>query len=316
MTGEGKKLKHMAKRKILITGSSGLVGGKLHEKASARYDVIGIARSHKQSVDIALDISDQDAFLRYLEHAQPDVIVHTAALTWVDYSEDHHEETDASNIRPVETIRDYCRAQKIQPHAIFISSDYVYDGKSEHAPFTEDSEAHPLNYYGLSKLQGEAIMQECQKNLILRPGVIFGWDQDGKNFFMQVWNALTQGKQMKVVDDQISNPTYVGTLVSVVLQAIDSGLTGLFVATGSESLDRFSFAKRIAEFFELDRSLLSPAKTSDFPSKAKRPMDCRTDPARLQLHLGFPFPHLEQNFMSIQEEMKKESVSIKHGTEK
>lgn len=306
----------MDKRKILITGSSGFVGRRLHEKASARYDVIGIARSQKQSVDVVLDISDSDAFSRYLEHARPDVIVHTAALTWVDYSEDHHEETDASNIRPIETIRDYCMAQKIQPHVIFVSSDYVYDGKSEHAPFNEESATNPLNYYGVSKLKGEAILQECQKQLILRPSVIFGWDPEGKNFFMQVWNALTQGKEMKVVDDQISNPTYVGTLVSVLMQAIDSGLTGLFVATGSEFLDRFSFAKRIAEFFELDRSLLAPAKTSDFPSKAKRPMDCRTDPARLQLHLGFPFPHLEQNFMSIKEDMKKESVSTKHETQK
>lgn len=291
---------------MIITGSSGQVGSILRHEAEKVYDVIGIGKEPHPLVDIVLDLSDGDAFLRYLEHAKPDVIVHAAALTWVDYSEDHREETEANNIRPVETIKKYAESAKQHPHVIFISSDYVYDGTKKDGLYTEHDPVHPLNYYGESKVKGEEIIRAYKNHCILRTGVVFSWHPAGKNFFMQTYEKLSSGEDMKVVDDQISNPTYAPSLVEAILRVVEKGITGTFNATGPETLNRYAFAQSIAHYFNFDSSKLQKAKTSDFPIKALRPMIDGTDSNLLYRTIEYRFPTLEKNFEDIKKYIKKQ----------
>lgn len=286
---------------MLITGSSGQVGSYLRKEAEKHYDVIGIDLEQNPLVDIVLDLSDSDAFARYLEHAEPDVIVHTAALTWVDYSEDHHEETDANNVRPVETIKKYAKSAKLKPQVIFISSDYVYDGKKIDGLYTEDDEVNPLNYYGVSKVKGEEVIRKYKNHCILRTGVVFSWHPEGKNFFMQVYTQLKAGEEMKVVDDQISNPTYAPSLVKAILRVAEKRIIGTYNATGPETFNRFEFAEKIVQAFGFNLEKLSKAKTTDFPIKAERPMNDGTDSHKLYKDLGWEFPDVEANFKNIKE---------------
>lgn len=286
-------------KKMLITGSSGQVGSYLIKEARKIYDVVGIGKEQHELVDCVLDISDSDSFLRYLEHVHPDVIVHTAALTWVDFSEDHVEETDANNVRPVETIKKYAEQAEQKPLVIFISSDYVYDGKKEHGLYTEEDMLRPQNYYGVSKEKGEEIIREYLNHCILRTGVVFSWHEEGKNFFMQTYNKMKASEEMKVVDDQISNPTYAPSLVTAIMKVAEKNITGTYNATGPETLDRYAFAEKIVKAFDFDITKLLRARTTDFPIKAERPMNDGTDSHKLYQAINWEFPSIEKNFEDI-----------------
>jgi len=288
---------------MIITGSSGQIGSLVRQRAEKTYDVIGIGKEAHPLVDIVLDLADSDAFSRYLEHSSPDVIVHTAALTWVDYSEDHKEETDANNVAPVETITTYAKFAPKHPQVIFISSDYVYDGTKKDGLYSEDDSVHPLNYYGESKVKGEEIIRAYESHCILRTGVVFSWQKGGKNFFMQTYEKLSSGEDMKVVDDQISNPTYAPSLVEAIMRVAEKEIRGTYNATGPETFNRYEFAHRIADAFNLDTSKLMKAKTADFPIKAHRPMNDGTDSSRLYAAIDFQFPALNKTLEDIKQRM-------------
>lgn len=293
----------MDKKTVVITGSGGLVGSYLKNILQDRYVTVGVDRQQKNGAR-ACDLSDADAWRSVLQQVDPDIVVHCAALTWVDYCEEHHDETDRNNIAPVKTLAEWASNRKTQPHIVFISSDYVYDGI--HPPFDESSPLLPLNYYARSKVEGEKIVSHLPNHTILRPGVIYGWHPGGTNFFMQTWNSLSENKPMKVVDDQINNPTYVETFVNAIAQCVDKKIFGTYVATGNETFSRFDFAVKIARAFGLDTALLARAKTSDFPVKAKRPMNCATSSAALQQKLGWPFPSIDATFAMLKKVKDKQ----------
>lgn len=293
-------------KKMLITGSSGQVGSIIKQRAEKTYDVIGIGLAQHPLVDIVLDISDSDAFLRYLEHARPDVIVHTAALTWVDHSEEAKEETDAHNVRPVETIKTYAEAAEQKPHVIFISSDYVYDGTKENGAYTEEDPVNPVNYYGVSKLKGEKSIRAYPNHCILRTGVVFSWHPEGKNFFMQAYQKLHAGEELRVVDDQVNNPTYAPYLGEAVMRIAKKGITGTYNATGPQTMNRFEFACAIAEAFHLKKTKLHKAKTTDFPVTAERPMHDATDSKKLYKAIDWEFPDLSVAFQDIKKRINEQ----------
>lgn len=289
-------------KKLLITGSNGFVGSYLTRATKEHFEVVGVSNKAGEGVDVELDLSDSKKWQALLDKENPDIVVHTAALTWVDFSEEHHEETDAINVRPVEVLAAWALARNVAPHIIFISSDYVYDGVR--GPYTEKSKVNPVNYYGVSKVRGEELVRPLTKGLILRTGVVFGWHPEGKNFFMQLRGKLSIGESMQVPQDQISNPTYVETLVSCITQSIEKNLVGTFNATGPETLDRYTFALRIADAFSLNVGLIVPVATSSFKQKARRPMDCATDSSAIQKALAYTAPSLKDNFKEIKQRMK------------
>lgn len=273
------------------------MGSYLYKAAEAKFRVVGLSNTTGTTVDKELDITDPKKWGDFLHELKPDIIVHTAALTWVDFSEENKKETDAINVKPVEVLSDYAKEAENNPHVIFISSAYVYEGKK--GPYDEKSETKPVNYYGESKLKAEKLLKSYDNSLILRTDVVFGWHEGGKNFFMQMWQKLHEEHDIFVPDDQISNPTYVKTLVDAIMRSIEKGLVGTFIATGPETVDRYNFAMLISEHFRFSTGQIIPVKTSTLKQKAKRPMDCATNPHALQKALGMKFPHLEKNFEDI-----------------
>jgi dTDP-4-dehydrorhamnose reductase len=300
----GIKRRTMNRKTVLITGSAGLVGSYLTNVLMDRYKTIGVERQQEKVTPNTrlCDLSDSRSWKRTLEEINPDIVIHCAALTWVDYCEEHQAETDKNNVSPVKTLVSWAAKRTEQPQVIFISSDYVYDGV--HPPFDESSLINPLNYYAKSKVKGEKLVATLQHHLILRPGVIYGWHPEGTNFFMQTWKSLSEGKPMKVVDDQISNPTYVETFARAIGQCVDEHIEGVYVATGLQALSRYDFALLIAKGFGFDSKLISRAKTSDFPIKAKRPMNCETRSVALQTKLGWPFPTIDATFDTIKKKIQ------------
>lgn len=220
--------------KYLITGSRGQIGSSVKEKAD---DAIGLDRSNS---DINEDISNREVVTK-IEDEGPDVIVHCAAITNLDYAEKNPDETEKVN---VEGTRNIVRAAKeVDAHLIFISTDNVFGGRKGH--YTEENERNPLNVYAETKLRAEDIVSELEEYTIFRTSVVFKEDFD--NFFNWAISGLKTEKELKVVDDQIVNPTYAPNLADFILETSRKNIFGIFNVAGSSKVSRYEAVQVMKE---------------------------------------------------------------------
>jgi len=282
-------------KKILITGAAGFLGENLYKKLKKRYEVVGIDIKKDKFVECLVDLTDVKKTKDFIEKAKVDIIIHTAALTDVEYCQTHQDESYNINVRGTKNLIDCLNNPKIK--FIFISSDYVYDGVKGN--FNEQSSTNPLNYYGKTKLEAEQIVKKHKNHLTLRSTVIFGWSEQSKNFFMQLFRNQKENNLMKVPTDQYSNPTYVNLLVEIIHKSIVKDLTGLFIATGPEALNRYDFALRTCDLFDFNKKIIIPVTTKDLNQVAPRPLNCSTCSNKIREELKIDFPSLKESLIDL-----------------
>jgi len=193
--------------KILITGAGGMLGTDLGNVLSPEFEIVGLDRRPVTHLTVPYDICDltqarktRDAILSH----KPEVIIHTAAMTDVDYCEEHHEEALSSNVAATEYVVD--AANEIDAPVIFYSTDYVFDGKKKGA-YEETDIPNPLSFYGKTKRMGEEhILRVAKRAIIFRIAWLFGiW---GRCFPKAILRQAAEVTKMNVVDDQIGRPTW------------------------------------------------------------------------------------------------------------
>ncbi len=272
--------------KLLVVGGTGLLGMKLVEKASKDYEVQATYLSHKLSMPcemFPLDIQNSKSVMSLVKRIKPDVVINTAALHRVDYCEDNRKECWNVNVKGTENIANSCKAAGSR--LVFVSTDYLFDGKKEE--YTEQDKPNPLNYYGYCKLKAEEILESMGiDHVIARTAVIYGWNPTKLNFVTWAIGELESGNEIKVVNDQHSNPTLADDLAEMMLALVKKGKTGVFNTTGSECLNRYDFAKKIAKAFGLDLKLIKPIKTKDLYQKAARPERCKMSVEKITTCIG------------------------------
>src|SRR6266545_5034408 len=179
--------------KALVIGASGLVGGALLRALRATgHEAVGTYRSRPATGLLHLEITDPTQVEQVIVDARPNVVFLTAALTAVDYCEDHEEEARAINVEAPRAIAH--AAGQVSATVVFYSTEYVFDGTS--GPYSEDHPISPRGVYAHSKADGESAVRETiRDHLILRTTVVFGWDRASKNFAMQVEERLSAGER-------------------------------------------------------------------------------------------------------------------------
>jgi len=258
--------------KALITGAAGLLGSKLVEALSEGYEVIPTHRAHRIHPDsVKMDIVDGSEVARVLTEVKPELVVHAAAETNVDKCEINRESAWSVNAEGTRNIAAVCG--KIGVKLVYVSTDYVFDGEKE--LYSEEDEANPVNYYGLTKLEGERFVKElCEDFIIARTSVLYGWHSIKLNFATWVVDSLENGKRISVVEDHYNSPTLADNLAETILKIVRMDATGMYHIAGSERISRYRFAMETAEIFGLDRSLITPVKMEDLKAwVAKRPRD-------------------------------------------
>ena len=264
---EGNKIK-----KILVTGTSGLLGSKIVEQARKHYEIIPTYGTKPLFLNsVKMDITDERNVRRVFNNFMPDIVVHPAADTNVDRCEvekKHAWEVNAEGTRNIAKVCDRMKAK-----IVYVSTDYVFDG--DKGLYTEKEEPNPANYYGLTKLEGEKYVTEmCKDHVIVRTSVLYGWHPWKSNFVKWVIQSLTENKQISVVNDHYNSPTLAYNLAEVILGIIKKDLKGLYHTAGSERINRFEFALKIAKTFYLDASLIRPIEMRELKAwVAKRPRD-------------------------------------------
>jgi dTDP-4-dehydrorhamnose reductase len=255
--------------RVLVVGASGFVGNVLYKLFLRDGEAYGSYHSSPVEGLVKLDMTDAAAVQDMIGAIRPDVIIHPAANPNVEFCEEHAEETRRINVEGSRNIIN--AARDVGAKYVFFSSDYVFDGIN--GPYAEDDTPNPVSEYGKQKLEVEKIIQSTLTDyLIIRITVVYGWERHGKNFVMGLIKNLSGGKTMKVPCDQVGSPTYVNNMAQVVKELIEKGKTGIYHVAGSDIMDRYTFALKAAEIFDLDKDLLIPVKTAELGQKAKRPL--------------------------------------------
>ena len=287
--------------RILITGGSGLLGSKVAEIALEReYEVYSGYNSHKPEFGepIKFDLANPDSVVKAIDEVNPDVIIHSAALTDVDKCEVEKELAYKINVEGTKVVAEMAR--KLGSFMVYISTDYVFDGSR--GMYREEDETNPINYYGYTKLLGENF---CQDFCIARTCVIYGArPASGKvNFVLWLINKLENGESVRIITDQFITPTLNTNLAKMVLEIAERKITGIFHLAGATRVSRFEFAKEIAKEFGLDENLIMPAKMDDINWIAKRPRDSSLDTSKAAKYLSEKPYDLTKALKVLKEEM-------------
>jgi dTDP-4-dehydrorhamnose reductase len=296
----------LIKKRILVVGSNGLLGQRLINFFAAQNsnELLGCsveAESFINKVDyIQCDITRRDQVKNVIFNFYPDFIINAAAYTNVDQSETDRELAWKINVKGVEYLAEASRV--LDAHLIHISSDYIFDGLK--GPYSETATPNPVCYYGRTKLASENVLKiSGAVHTILRTNVLFGRAEENRPDFVRwVVDMLRSKKTINIVTDQISNPTFVGDLVQAINKVIDYKKEGIYNIGGRDFLSRFEFTMEIAEFFNLDKSLVNPILTEQLKQLAKRPLNSGLLTLKAETELSYR-PHTIKEVLAV---MKKE----------
>jgi dTDP-4-dehydrorhamnose reductase len=266
------------RKKVLVSGSNGLLGQAMVKIFRDDYHVIGcdltgesFNTNYPENEFYQLDLTQRDKVQRFFSDVKPDIIINTAAFTDVDKSEEKRDLCWTTNVRSVEIMAE--AVLDFSPIFVQISTDYVFDGKS--GSYKETDATNPVSYYGHTKLAAEKIIRGSGvEYIIARSMVLFGNGQKIRNNFVTwVIQQLKMENKIKVVNDQWGNPTLVDELSEAIKRLLEKKEYGIFHIAGGEVCSRFEFAKKIAEVFGLDGSLIEEVDGSIFKQAAPRPQN-------------------------------------------
>ncbi len=288
--------------KLFVTGVCGQLGHDVVNNAVARgYEAVGSdiqpiysgvadGSAVTSSPYVQLDITDRDAVLAAIEEIRPDAIIHCAAWTAVDAAEDEENKAKVHTINAVGTQNIADAAKAADCKMLYLSTDYVFDGKGER-PWKPDDKCYaPLNVYGQSKLDGElAVSGTLEKYFIVRIAWVFGLN--GKNFIKTMINVGKTHDTVRVVNDQIGTPTYTLDLSRLLVDMVETEKYGYYHATNEGGyISWYDFCVEFYKQYGLTTTVI-PVTTEEYGlSKAARPFNSRLDKSKL-VESGFtPLP--------------------------
>jgi len=290
----------MSDRRVLVFGSNGLLGQKVAEllvrgtSASVTLSSFEPApvRPPEPAAYVQADITSRKEVRQVVARAEPDVIVNCAAITDVDACETERETAWKVNVGGLEHMIE--AARRTDALIVHVSSDYVFDGKS--GPYTEEDRPEPLSYYGKTKLAGEnALRASGMKYLIARTMVLYGFAPGVKQ----------KGTAVRIVDDQVGNPTLADDLAYGLLRGIELGRTGIYNIAGRDIVSRHEFAVRIARAFGLDPALIAPVKTAQLRQAAHRPLKSGLITLKAEVELGIHPSTIEQGLAVLKNQISR-----------
>ena len=256
--------------KILITGGSGLLGSNIAKLAASEFDVHATYNKNKVRIKdvhfFQLDLTKKEQLVK-IEQIRPDFIIHCAAITNVDYCEDHPNEAYNQNVLTSINIAEI--AKKIRAYLIHISTDSVFDG--EKGDYKEDDTPNPINIYGKTKLKAEQnVLSTHAHSCVVRTN-IYGWNKRDK-FSLAEWmlNKLTNNEELPALKDVYFSPILVNDLAEVLFKLQERKYAGIIHIAGSEICSKLDFAYMVAEVFDLDKSLIKPVSIHELGLKAPR----------------------------------------------
>jgi dTDP-4-dehydrorhamnose reductase len=286
---------------VLVVGGTGLVGTHVVDCATERGHEV--SWTYHTAEDPGpdthhLDKTDAAAVEALLADLDPDAVIDAAAFVDVDACEADRDR--AWTINATGTRHVARAATAVNAHYVTLSTDYVFPGNPDTAPYSAEDPVAPPNYYGVTKYAAEGAARIADDWTVLRTSVVYG--RGPANFVTWVLSELDARNEVDIVDDQVSTPTYVSDLARAVVDVVEGGVTGLHHAAGPESLSRYEFTQRLAEVHGYDPSLINDIPTTELGQIASRPADGSLDSTPLYDCLGWRFREPREAFASIRQQ--------------
>ena len=293
-------------KKVLITGGAGFVAGNIIKQSlnlKERVDIVALDRYeavYKQEnlSWYTVDLLDSEKLKYILDKTEPDVIVHLAALSDIDYCEAHKDIAEKINTGVTEVLADYCKNTGCR--LIYFSSDSVFDGKK--GLYTEDDTPKPLHFYGKTKVASEDIIKKILNNwVIIRPSLVMGLPvfDEGNSFLWRMIKSLKMGNQVAFPKSEIRSPADVITLSRSVLEFAFTTYNGYLHISSNDVLTRYDMAKRIAVRLGYSTELIADKKPDVSSGRAPRPKDVSLDNSRAKQILKTPMVGLDKGLELI-----------------
>ncbi len=227
--------------RILLTGAAGNLGAQLARQLADRHDVIGV--DILGEVDRRVDLTDYESTRALVNQVSPDIVLHPAA--WTDVNGCALDPQRALLVNGVATGHLAAITSRLAIPLLYISSNEVFDG-ALHRPYTEVDQPNPINPYGYSKWYGErAIRQVNPNHYIVRSAWLFA--HGGGNFVHAIRNAASAGKKLRVVVNEVANPTYTNDLAAAITRLIRTERFGIYHLVNQGAVSRWRFARDILD---------------------------------------------------------------------
>lgn len=259
-----KRQKDRNVKTVIVTGSDGMLGTELIRHLRKLSDVNIIPTTLK-----TMDITNLGSIRAMFERYRPTHIIHCAAFTQVDTAEKDPLAAFMVNAEGTKNLAFF--ATRFDTEILYISTDYVFDGKRG-KPYTENDTPNPINTYGKSKLRGEEYLRDlCDRHKIIRTSWLNGLGGVyNRNFIETMLRISEQRNELSVVDDQTGRPTFTFDLANGIILLLNAQAYGVFHVTGEGQTTWYGFAKKVFEIAKKDVHL-KPITTEQFRSLADRP---------------------------------------------
>jgi len=243
--------------KILITGGTGLLGKALIETVDSNYEIVATYLGNYDVEDThqvkytKLDTRDKAGYEYLFREFKPKVVIHTASIGSPDYAEKNKELTWEVNVGGTQNILFIC--ERFNAKFIYISSNGIYDGNK--APYGEEDEAKPINYYGQTKLEGERIVQKAKiPYAIVRPILMYGWPHSFErgNIVTFALSNLEKCEVVNAYDDVYLNPLFNHSCAEAIWKIIEEEKYDVFNIAGAERVTIYKLIQEVAYAFKLN----------------------------------------------------------------
>lgn len=280
---------------LLITGIHGLVGQyliRVFQSWPGKLVITGRGPCRipsgwlRDMIYEEMDITDPEAVKRIFDTYKPDAVIHSAAEAQPDACELDHKMADLINIEATGSLLNAAAASGA--FFTFLSTDFIFSGTG--GPYKEDDLPSPVNYYGLTKLRSEQLVQQYQFGwAIVRTVLVYGNTISGtrSNIISWVRGELEKGKAIRVVGDQVRTPTFAGDLVSALKKITEQRANGIWHISGKDILTPHDIAIMVAGRLGLDKTLITKVNASSFQQPAVRPLRTPFDISKARMQLEY-----------------------------
>jgi dTDP-4-dehydrorhamnose reductase len=281
------------RRRILITGASGLLGLNAALEACQAHNIFGQVNTRPLRTQaftvVQADLLAPGAVQRLLDQTQPDWVIHCAALANLEDCEADPARAQELNSQVPRLLAEH--VARGGARLLHVSTDAVFDGQK--GGYTENDPPHPLSLYARSKLAGEQAVAEANPSAIIARVNLYGWSASGKRSLAEHFvNNLSAGKRVKGFTDVFFCPLLANFLGRVFLEMLDLGLSGLYHVVNGDCLSKYDFGVALARTFGLDESLIEPISVQEGGLTAARSPNLTLNIQKLVQALGERSPEL------------------------
>jgi len=277
--------------KLLITGSSGLLGLNLALDSMADHNVTGVDRAKLTSPPFPIlkaDLLTEGEVERALDQTQPQWVVHCAALANLEECESDPQLARRLNADLPRALAKACEARGIQ--MVQVSTDAVFDG-TKSGSYDESDAPNPLSVYARTKWEGEQAVLESSPNAIVARVNFYGWSLSGRRSLAEFFHHnLSNNKSMTGYTDVIFCPMHARHLGQMLLAMLEKKLRGLYHVVGTQPMSKYQFGVEIARRFAMNAGEISPRSINTSSLIAKRANNLFLSTHKLSTDLGQPIP--------------------------